>query len=74
MCCGASFQLVGQHSASWELAPQGLFHSLSALLSFYWDVEKPAFEWASGDADLAMFRPLWDELQSHIAESSTAVV
>ena len=34
------------------------------LLSFYWGVEKPAFEGASSDADLAMFRPLWDELGS----------
>ena len=45
----------------------------SALLSYYWEVEKPAFEEVSGDAGLEMFRPLWDELQSLISPSSVAV-
>ena len=53
--------------------PQVLLGPSSALLSFYWEVEKPAFEANSSDADLAMFRPLWAELQSHIPQSSTAV-
>jgi len=44
-----------------------------SLLSFYWEVEKPGFECASDDADLAMFRPLWDELRSHVAEPSAVV-
>ena len=53
--------------------PQLLLEPSAALLSFYWDVEKPAFEEASRDAGLAMFQPLWDELQSHVSRSSTAV-
>ncbi len=44
-----------------------------ALLSFYWEVEKPAFEKTSSDEDLALFRPLWEELQSHISQPCSAV-
>lgn len=53
--------------------PDLLLSPSAALLSFYWEVEKPAFEQVSREADLAMFRPLWDELQPHILKSSTAV-
>ena len=44
----------------------------SAHLSYYWEAEKPAFEQASSEADLAMFRPLWDELQSYLSSSAVA--
>ena len=53
--------------------PALLLSPSSALLSYYWEAEKPAFEDASDDADLAMFRPLWDELRHHIPTESTAV-
>ena len=53
--------------------PAFLMEPSAAHLGYYWEVEKPAFEWASGDVDLSMFRPLWDELQSHVSESSPAV-
>ena len=53
--------------------PQYLLAPSPALLSYYWDVEKLAFEEASRDAGLEMFRPLWDELQAHVSQSSTAV-
>lgn len=53
--------------------PDFLLAPSTALLSYYWEVEKPAFEEASRDADLAAFRPLWDELQSCLTPSSVAV-
>jgi hypothetical protein len=53
--------------------PDFLLCPSSALLSFYWEVEKPAFEGVSRDTDLAMFRPLWEELRPHVPTSSTAV-
>ena len=53
--------------------PDLLLTPSSALLSYYWEAEKPAFEQASSEAELARFRPLWDELQSHLQQSSTAV-
>ena len=53
--------------------PALLLSPSAALLSFYWEVEKPAFQGASDDADLALFLPLWDELRPHVPKSSTAV-
>ena len=53
--------------------PDLLLNPSPALLHYYWEVEKPAFECDSSDADLAMFRPLWDELQSHVTPSANAV-
>ena len=53
--------------------PALLLSPSAALLSYYWEAEKPAFEAASDDADLTMFRPLWDELRLHIPTESTAV-
>lgn len=53
--------------------PNLLMAPCASLLSFYWEVEKPDFESQSRDAGLAIFQPLWDELRSHVSESSTAV-
>jgi hypothetical protein len=46
-------------------------HNLPGLLTdystdgirYYWEVEKPSYERAVPAADLAAFRPLWDELE-----------
>ena len=53
--------------------PALLLSPSPALLRYYWEAEKPAFEDASDDADLAMFRPLWDELRPHVLKSPSAV-
>src|SRR3954451_5696939 len=44
----------------------------SAGLRFYWEVEKPSYEQISSASDLAVFRPLWAELQQ-IVDQGEAV-
>jgi hypothetical protein len=39
-----------------------------SLLTYYWDVERPAFIERTSATDRAAFEPLWDELRNH-AES-----
>ena len=53
--------------------PNLLMAPSASVLGFYCEVEKPAFESESRDAGRATFRPLWDELQSHLSDPSTAV-
>ncbi|MBI5759876.1 MAG: hypothetical protein HZA46_15260 [Planctomycetales bacterium] len=43
-------------------------------LSYYWHVEKPAFESASRSVSLDEFDPLWARLAPHVPESAEAIL
>jgi hypothetical protein len=44
-----------------------LSHYSAELLSFYWDVERPAFRSQVPEADQAGFAPLWNQLARHVS-------
>jgi hypothetical protein len=46
--------------------PTLIAHFTPAALGYYWDAERPAYLAAASPDQTAIFRPLWDRLQSYV--------